>query len=148
MSSDFVSNHQIKDALVTLDGISELFDRIESEWQRRLPRALYPTSCWQDYRTQIEEHGYVADTRIGLGVLKDARGRGFESAAVAAALERTLRHFGYSGGTMRVQEFRDERTGRTTLLFFDEAQFARAGDAQDAYMRHSTLHSFAHGHAA
>src|SRR5947209_2865273 len=44
-----------KDAgLVGLDGISEVFDRIESEWQRRLPRAIYPTSCWQDYRAYVE----------------------------------------------------------------------------------------------
>jgi hypothetical protein len=127
---------------VTLDGISELFDRIETEWQRRLPRSLYPMSCWQDYRAQVEQHGYVADTRIGLGVLERWRRDGFDSAVIAAAFDRTLRHFGYAGGTLRVQDFRDQRTGRATFLFFDEGQFAQAGDALEAYMRHSTLHGF------
>jgi hypothetical protein len=126
---------------VGLDAISEVFDRIETEWQRRLPRAIYPTSCWQDYRAYVEHHGYIADTRIGLGVLKNCRGAQFDADGLAQMFERTLRHFGYDGGSLRVHDFRDDRTGRATLLFFDEARFHHCGDAVRAYLQDSTLRS-------
>jgi len=133
---------------VSLDGISEIFDRIETEWQRRLPRAIYPTTCWQDYCAYVEHHGYIADTRIGLGVLREASGPQFDGAEVAHMLDRTLRHFGYAGGHLRVHDFRDERTGRATLLFFDEARFHQWAEAVRAYLQDSTLHAITHEDAA
>jgi hypothetical protein len=126
---------------VSLDVLSEVFDRIETEWQRRLPRATYPTNCWQDYCAYVEHHGYVADTRIGLGVLRNCPQ--FDGAEIAQMLDRTLRHFGYRGGPLKVHDFRDDRTGRATLLFFDETRFHQWGDAVRAYLHDSTLRTLA-----
>ncbi|MGZ6186924.1 MAG: hypothetical protein ACXWNN_13660 [Candidatus Binataceae bacterium] len=126
---------------MSFDAISDVFDRIESEWQRRLPRALYPTTCWQDYRAYVEHHGYIADTRIGLGVLRETGGAQFNGAEIAQMLDQTLRHFGYNGGHLRVHDFRDERTSRATLLFFDEDRFPQWGEAVRAYLQDSTLRS-------
>ena len=133
---------------MSLDGVSEVFDRIETEWQRRLPRAIYPTTCWQDYCAYLEHHGYVADTRIGLGVVREASGKQFDGAEIAQMLDRTLRHFGYAGGCLRVYDFSDDRTGRATLLFFDEERFHQWGEVVRAYLQDSTLHMNTHEDAA
>ena len=122
-----------------VDALSDLFDRIESNWARALPHSLQRGCCWSDYADTLTKRGYLPDTRIGLGVISSCRDDLPSIESLPAFMERTVRHFGYRGGALSLYDFRDERSGRATLLFFDRTRFREPADAVSAYLKDTTI---------